>query len=308
VRIAITLLLALVLGACNGSLDAGGSGVDAGADDDPLAVPEDTEPGTLDDLHRTIIAERCSGQPGLCHNGQFEPNLSTPALTYAYMVNRPALEDPAALRVEPGNPDASFLVDKLRDRNVSTQMPLGADPLSEDEIAAIEAWIQAGALREPGAEPAPVLNNPPHEPEIGIYDLGGDRLDSPGGYSVPVGSTIVIRHSVRDFETSDPDMAFAVVVLTTAQGDLVLRPSEQQDPHLAPTSYELTAPMGATDLLNYRFQFTIPSTVTLYDDATGNLTDVPAAGLSVTPAALYLDELPPDGILAFSFGSPFTLE
>lgn len=307
-RIATALLLALSLGACNDTLDAGGSGVDAGADDDPLAVPDVTEPGTLEDLHRTIIAERCSGQPGLCHNGQFEPNLSTPALTYAYLVNRPALEDPDALRVEPGNPDASFLIDKLRNRNVSTRMPLGADPLGEDEIAAIEAWIQAGALREPGADPAPVLNNPPHEPEIGIYDQNGTRLDAPGGYSVPVGSTIVIRHSVRDFETSDPDMAFAVVVLTTGQGDIVLRPSEQQDPHLAPTSYELTAPMGATDTLNYRFQFTIPSTVTLYDDATGNTTDVPAAGLTVSPAALYFDVAPPEGILAFSIGSPFTLE
>jgi hypothetical protein len=305
---AIGILAILALGACDGTIDAGGGGVDAGADDDPLAVPDDSIPGSLDDLHRTVIAERCSGQPGLCHNGQFEPNLSSPALTYAYLVNRPALEEPGKLRVEPGNPDASFLIDKLRDRNVSTQMPLGADPLREDEIAAIEAWIETGALREPGAEPAPVLNNPPHEPEVGIYDLDGNRLDSPGGYGVAIGSTIVIRHSVRDFETADPDMAFAVVVLTTAQGDIVLRPSETMDPQLAPTTYDPTGPMGATDTLNYEFEFTIPATITVRDGATGDQTDVPAAGLSVTPAALYFDELPPEGILAFSFGSPFTLE
>lgn len=300
-----TLVLAV---GCNGTIDAGGSGVDAGVAGDPLAVPDLSVPGSLDDLHRTIIAPRCSGQPGLCHNGQFEPNLSTPALAYAYLVNRPALEAPGRLRVEPGNPDASFFIDKLRDRGVSTRMPLGADPLGEEEIAAIEAWIATGALREPGADPAPVLNNPPHEPEVAVYQAGGDRLDSPGGYAVPVGSTIVVRHSVRDFETSDSAMAFAIVILSTAQGDLVLRPAEATDPHLGPTSYDLTAPMGASDSLNYRFEYAIPATITLYDDATGTRTDVPAAGLTVTPAALYFDEFPPDGILAFSIGSPFTLE
>src|SRR5678815_5558764 len=107
-----------------------------------------------------IIAKRCSGQPGLCHNGQFEPNLSTPALAYAYLVNRPGLERTDRLRVSPGSSATSFLVDKLRNRGVSTQMPLGAEPLAEADIAEIEAWIDGGALRAPGADPAPVLNNP----------------------------------------------------------------------------------------------------------------------------------------------------
>ena len=42
------------------------------------------EPGSLDELHRIIVPRAAPASPGLCHNGQFEPNLSTPALTYAY--------------------------------------------------------------------------------------------------------------------------------------------------------------------------------------------------------------------------------
>src|SRR6185295_7872480 len=75
---------------------------DAGTpDDDPLAVGDTPPAGSLDDLHQRIIAKRCSGQPGLCHNGQFEPNLSTPALSYAYVVNRPGIEKATRLRVKP---------------------------------------------------------------------------------------------------------------------------------------------------------------------------------------------------------------
>ena len=62
---------------------------------------------------------------------------STPAMTYAYLVERPGLEKDNLLRVKPGDPAASLLIDKLRDRNgVATQMPLGAEPLPEADIAA----------------------------------------------------------------------------------------------------------------------------------------------------------------------------
>ncbi|HEY5950217.1 MAG TPA: hypothetical protein VIV40_32200, partial [Kofleriaceae bacterium] len=144
-------LLCIALAGC-GSDSRQEATVDAGAEDDPLLVTTTAAPGSLDDLHERIIAKRCSGQPGLCHNGQFEPNLSTPALTYAYLVNRPGIEKADRLRVQPGNPGASLFIDKIRNRNgVATQMPLGAEPLEEAEIKELEAWITAGALRAPGA-------------------------------------------------------------------------------------------------------------------------------------------------------------
>src|SRR5688500_17631195 len=172
----VYFLLAFV--ACGGG-DGGDPAVDAGVDEDPLAVPSAPPPGSLDDLHSKVIAKRCSGQPGLCHNGQFEPNLSTPGLTYSYLVNRPGIEKPSLLRVKPGNAAQSLFIDKIRNRNVATQMPLGAEPLDEADIVALEKWINDGALRAPGAAPAPVLNNPPRRPQIGIFN-GTNRLDGTG--------------------------------------------------------------------------------------------------------------------------------
>ncbi|HET7502604.1 MAG TPA: hypothetical protein VFK02_16400, partial [Kofleriaceae bacterium] len=172
--------------------------VDPAPDDDPLAVTDTPATGSLDDLHQRIIAKRCSGQPGLCHNGQFEPNLSTPALTYAYLVGRPAIEKLDRLRVRPRDAAHSLLVDKLRNRNgVSTQMPLGADPLDEADIKAIESWIDSGALRAPGADPPPQLNNPPHRPEVAIYSNAGVRLDGAGPVRITTNTTLVLRHSVQ---------------------------------------------------------------------------------------------------------------
>src|ERR1043165_7252233 len=100
--------LVVALTACGSDGDSGtpDSGV---TDPDPLEALESTAaPGSLDELHERVISQRCSGQPGLCHNGQFEPNLSTPALTYAYLVNRPGIEKSDRLRVKPGSAASSL--------------------------------------------------------------------------------------------------------------------------------------------------------------------------------------------------------
>jgi mono/diheme cytochrome c family protein len=49
--------------------------------------------------------------------------------------------------VVPGDPDASLLLDKLSapTPRCGERMPLGMDPLSAAELAAIRSWIQAGA-------------------------------------------------------------------------------------------------------------------------------------------------------------------
>jgi hypothetical protein len=54
------------------------------------------------------------------------------------------------LRVAPGMPSASYLVDKLKGINLcggSVRMPFGLPPLSDSEIAMVEGWIMAGAAR-----------------------------------------------------------------------------------------------------------------------------------------------------------------
>ena len=299
------LLLALSAAAgCDDDLEAGGSGVDA-APDDSLAVGGEPEPGSLDDLHRTIVSARCSGQPGLCHNGQFEPNLSTPALFYEYAVGRPALEKSDRLRVAPGDPDASFLIDKLRNRDVSTQMPLGAEPLAEEDIARIEAWIADGALRRPGADPPPVLNNPPRRPEIAVFTGSGNRLDAGGPFSVDAPVTLTLRHSVSDFETADQDIALGVFVVQATDGrQLVLSP-DGDDPGVGLNEHDPDGPMGSGDLLNRRLTVTIGANVDLVGPG-GEITSVASTGLVFTILAAYVDEL--DGGIATFASSPATME
>lgn len=88
-----------------------------------------------------------------CHAGaapQLGQNLSA-GNAYTSIVNVASVEVPSLLRVEPGDPDNSYLVHKIEGTaasvgGVDTRMPLGNPPLSASEIATIRAWIEEGAL------------------------------------------------------------------------------------------------------------------------------------------------------------------
>ncbi|MEO8702951.1 MAG: hypothetical protein ABI867_23095 [Kofleriaceae bacterium] len=275
--------------------------VDPETDPDPLDITTTPAAGSLDELHERVIAQRCSGQPGLCHNGQFEPNLSTPALMFAYVVDRPGIEKQDRLRVKPGDSNASLMIDKIRNRNgVATQMPLGAEPLEEADIQAIEAWINGGALRAPGADPAPVLNNPPKRPEIAIFS-GATRLDGTGPINVAPGSTLTLRHTVQDFETADAAIPFAALILSLADGQqVILTPGSPEDPGLAQTTFDAAGPQGKGDQLNYRFTWNIPTVAaglpTVNPD-TGIRSSRSPVGQDVSVLVVYVDGSTP-GIVA----------
>ncbi|MBN2365888.1 MAG: hypothetical protein EH225_07695 [Calditrichaeota bacterium] len=53
------------------------------------------------------------------------------------------------MRVQPGRPDSSYLLNKLEGgRLVGDVMPPGAKGLSREEIQVIREWIQLGAERK----------------------------------------------------------------------------------------------------------------------------------------------------------------
>ena len=291
------LLLALATAAC-GTDEELPSGPDVVVAPDPLEVTMTPAAGSLDDLHARVIEKRCSGQPGLCHNGQFEPNLSTPALMYAYLVNRPGLEKPGLLRVAPGNAAQSLFIDKIRNRNgVATQMPLGAPPLEEETIAELERWIDQGALRAPGAAAAPTLNNPPRRPQVAIYS-GATRLDGPAQVDVAIGTTLTFRHTVQDFETTDDKIPFAAIILGAKDGrNVVLTPADMNSPQVGPTTYDPAGPMSQGDRLNYVRTWTIPSTLELYNDKTKMRGTATASNEMISVLAVYIDS-PTQGIVA----------
>ena len=69
-------------------------------------------------------------------------------LAYGDIVGRSAQEEPQLDYVRPGNPEASYLLKKVRgDPDITGgHMPLDGPPfLSSQQIAGLAAWIQAGA-------------------------------------------------------------------------------------------------------------------------------------------------------------------
>jgi hypothetical protein len=283
------------------TIDAGGEAKGNEAPpDDPLNIEDALDPASFDAIHRDVILPSCASTENFCHFGQFEPNLSTPALAYASLVRRPGIELFDRYRVTPGNPDMSLIIDKLRAREgVATQMPLGAPPLAEDAIARLEQWIRDGARRYPGAPDTPTLNEPPYPPEMGIFDAMGTRLDSAGAALVQVGQTITLRHSVKDYETPDASIPYGAVLLQLDAGQNVVLDPEYPD-GTTPTVFDASGPEGVGDTLNWRLDWVIPDTITVTDGVSTQT--MPSAGLTFRLIALYLDGLPATGgILTFQF-------
>jgi hypothetical protein len=106
---------------------------------------------TFSSIAQTILVPSCA--TSACHGGS-SPN-NTPALdadlAYAQLVGVPSTQSSLNL-VEPGHPEQSYLVVKLRGTMSAyggwgEQMPVGS-PLSEEDLSAIEAWITNGASHD----------------------------------------------------------------------------------------------------------------------------------------------------------------
>ena len=98
-----------------------------------------------------IFEKRCS--MGGCHS--FATRQAGLSLTadeaYTLLVGVPSTLQPARLRVQPSQPNQSWLVtmisaDDGARQNVS-RMPLATQPLTPNQITTIVRWIEQGALR-----------------------------------------------------------------------------------------------------------------------------------------------------------------
>jgi hypothetical protein len=71
-------------------------------------------------------------------------------LAYDQLVNAPVREKAGAIRVVPGNPDSSYLIQKLEGAAgiVGRRMPFSGPPyLTDGQILIIRRWIELGAPR-----------------------------------------------------------------------------------------------------------------------------------------------------------------
>ncbi len=120
-------------------------------------VPDDTQnedPGlpaggaSLADIQEEIFSPICS----VCHAGSGAPRglrLDSEENSFNFLVGVNADEVPALLRVNPGEPDDSYLVQKIEGAPgiVGSQMPLGGPALSDQQIVLVRSWIESGAFR-----------------------------------------------------------------------------------------------------------------------------------------------------------------
>ncbi len=90
-----------------------------------------------------IFTDRCIG----CHigGGSLQLRLDS-ASSYANIVNVPSRQVPSLNRIEPGDPDNSYLVQKVEGTAAEGgRMPLGFAPLTAAQIALIRRWVSEGA-------------------------------------------------------------------------------------------------------------------------------------------------------------------
>lgn len=143
---------------------AGCAGDGEGLDENGRPVGEGDTGGDGGDGGGAISADFASIQANVftpictaCHSGAAAPlglRLDE-GVSYALLVNAPSTEVPSLMRVNPGDPESSYLVQKLEGTaQVGGRMPLGGAPLPQESIAAIRQWILEGA-QAPAQSSAP---------------------------------------------------------------------------------------------------------------------------------------------------------
>jgi hypothetical protein len=147
--------LSAVLTACGGGGGGGGGAADTGPGDDggddgggggSVLLPD------FDSILSDVLEPLCTN----CHVGATAPlglRLDS-ANAYDLLVGVPSQQQPSLLLVDPGNPDDSYLIQKLEGTAATGgQMPLDGAPLPQADIDVVRQWITDGAQRPGGAQP-----------------------------------------------------------------------------------------------------------------------------------------------------------
>ena len=121
--------------------------------DPAFGLPDDAvaQPSFAADV-QPILTRRCV--MGGCHTLASAQGALVLDASVAYdnLVNVPSALEPTLDRVEPGNPDASWLVRMIGPdpvaRSGHPRMPLASSPLTPNQLTTISNWITRGALND----------------------------------------------------------------------------------------------------------------------------------------------------------------
>jgi hypothetical protein len=152
-------LFAVLLSACGGGGGgdgySGGGTTGGGTTGGGTAVGIPNLQATFTSIQANVFTPICTA----CHVGAAAPQglMLDAASSYALLVGVASTEQPNILRVAPGNPGASYLIQKLEGTAaVGARMPLNGTPLVQSDIDIIRQWITDGAQ----GPPAPPASNP----------------------------------------------------------------------------------------------------------------------------------------------------
>lgn len=143
-RRVLWLAMSATLLGCSGSgdgLDENGRPLDSG----PLPLVP-----TFASIQQNVFTPVCTR----CHAGAAAPTglRLDEASSYAMLVNVASVEVPGLRRVRPGDPDLSYLVQKIEGRAaVGGRMPLNSPALPQATIDVVKQWIREGAQRSAAA-------------------------------------------------------------------------------------------------------------------------------------------------------------
>lgn len=142
---------------------SGGDGSGGGGNPPPASPPPPPPPAALSavfsDIQDNVFTPNCATAG--CHAGASAPQgLQLDAQnSFALLVGVASSEVPTILRVAPGDPNNSYLIQKLEGTAAAGgQMPLGRPPLPQSTIDVVRQWIIDGATddRAPASSPVRV--------------------------------------------------------------------------------------------------------------------------------------------------------
>ena len=164
----VASLAAAAVAACTGSgvgLDANGNPITPGGGGEPL-TPDFK---SIQDNVFTPICTKCHIGAGAPQGLQLDA-----AHSYALLVGVPSTEQPNVLRIKAGDPDNSYLVQKIEGApSISgVRMPFGGPYLPQSTIDVIRTWVTNGALPSSTAASAAVQHHTTFAVEVTTPDEG----------------------------------------------------------------------------------------------------------------------------------------
>ena len=175
-------MLAAAVAAVAAGCGGGSGSSDPQPPDPPTPPPAPPFGANFSEIQAELFTPTCAVSG--CHTGAAAPQglRLDEDNSYGLLVDVASTEVPSILRVAPGDPDNSYLIQKLEGTaSVGEQMPFGGPPLPQASIDVIRQWIIDGAIddRAPSGEairvaslspvPDSDLETPPEE-IIAMFD------------------------------------------------------------------------------------------------------------------------------------------